>query len=189
MVQWWRLTRNRYGRAAYDALARIGVTATQLYEYRRSLAAPPDVEELPGEVTVGSDDPRAVASLGAPIEELVEDEEVVVANDATGPVGYLFCSIDATHEIHPLEERMTFEGAYVRRVWVDPEHRNRGIAGALLARACRRAADRGASEATALVALDNRPSRALFRGAGFDPVAKHRYVRVGPLSHRSTESC
>ncbi|WP_284008333.1 GNAT family N-acetyltransferase [Haloarcula pelagica] len=183
-MQLWRLTRNRYGRAVYDALADRGVTATSMIEYVAELG---DETQIPdeGRFTVERTPPERVDPLDAPTAELLADESVVAAFDGETPLGYLFCSVDATHEIHPLERRVQFDGAYVRRVYVDPSHRNRGVATRLVADALARASDRGAERATALVAVDNRPSRALFERHGFAPRQKRRYVRVGPFSHRS----
>ncbi|NUC74578.1 GNAT family N-acetyltransferase [Haloterrigena sp. SYSU A558-1] len=187
MPRLWRLTRNRYGRAVYDALARRGITATEMIEYVADLEDAPaaDGGSRRSAYAVETCDPSTVAPLEAPVEELQSDELVVAALEDGRPRGYLFCSVDATHEIHPLERELHFEGAYIRRVFVDPDHRNRGIATALVGETCRLARERGAERATALVALDNGPSRALFERRGFDPRRRRRYVRVGPLSHRS----
>jgi GNAT superfamily N-acetyltransferase len=177
----WRLTRNRYGRAVYDALARAGITATVMDEFVRSLGTLPDV----GDDRIERCDPSTVARLDAPTGELLTDEEVLAAFEDGRAVGYLFLSVDATHRIHPLERPLSFEGAYLRRVFVAPDHRERGVASALVAAACERAQDRGADRASALVAVDNRPSRRLFERLGFSPRRRRRYARVGPLSHRS----
>lgn len=188
MPRLWRLTRNRYGRAVYDALARIGVTATVMIEYVATLSDRERAGRADRSYALEVCDPDRVAALGAPVDELGPDERVVAALEDGTPRGYLFLSIDATHEIDPLERALTFDGAYVRRVFVDPAHRNREIATAMVAEACRRARDRGVDRATALVAVDNRPSRALFERQGFEPRRRHRYARVGPLSHRSTRA-
>lgn len=185
MPQLWRLTRNRYGRAVYDALARVGVTATVMVEYVAPLADADPPGSGDGSVAVERCDSERIEELDAPTGELLQDEDVLGAFVAGEPVGYLFLSMDATHEIHPLEESIEFDGAYVRRVYVDRSHRNEGVATALLTAAKRRAIERGAARTSALVAVDNRPSRALFEGRGFEPRRRHRYVRVGPLSHRS----
>lgn len=184
MPQWWRLTRNRYGRAVYDALDRVGITATSMTEYVRPLDTVPPAPEADYEVRRA--DPVAVAALDAPTDELRPDEDLLVATDGDA-LGYLFLSVDATLEIHPLERDLSFEGGYVRRVYVDPDHRQRGVASALVAAACRRAADRGASRTTALVAADNVPSRLLFERQGFEARRQRRYARVGPLSYRLTD--
>ncbi|MFC6975991.1 GNAT family N-acetyltransferase [Halomicroarcula sp. GCM10025709] len=143
-MQLWRLTRNRYGRAVYDALADRGVTATSMIEYVAELG---DETQIPdeGRFTVERTPPERVDPLDAPTAELLADESVVAAFDGETPLGYLFCSVDATHEIHPLERRVQFDGAYVRRVYVDPSHRNRGVATRLVADALARASDRGRS--------------------------------------------
>lgn len=181
----WRLGRNRIGRVVYESLYRVGVTATVMYEYERELDTVPD-RDRSSSVPVERSDPGRVKPLGAPVEELVDGEEVIAAFGDDGPCGYLFLSVDATHAIHPLERRLTVEGGYLRRVHVDPGRRNEGIASALVGAACRRAEEQSAATATALVALDNRPSRSLFETHAFERVRDHRYVRLGPLTHRST---
>lgn len=188
MAGLWRLVRNQYGRAAYDALARAGITATLMYEYVRRFDDAPPTAAVGGADRVTVCDPAAVAPLEPPVGDLEPAEAVVGAFVDGTPAGYLFLSVDASHEIAPLERRLSFDGAYLRRVYVDPAFRNRGIATALVASACARARDRGAKRATALVALDNVPSRSLFTGQGFEPVRTRRYVRVGPASHRSSRT-
>ncbi|MFC7139305.1 GNAT family N-acetyltransferase [Halosimplex aquaticum] len=184
MTGLWRLTRNRYGRTVYDGLAAVGVTATWMREYVADPKSVPSPDP-PSGVSVGEVDPSRVAALDAPVGELVDGERVVATTDGDEAVGYLFCSTDATHRIHPLERRLSFDGAYIRRVFVAPEHRQRGVASALVRAACQWARERDADRATALVALDNRPSRALFEKHGFVAERAHRYVRLGPLSTRS----
>lgn len=189
MVELWRLTRNRYGRAVYDALGRAGITATEMIEYVRPLegtASTPPFDSGDRPCSIERCEPDRVAALDAPTHELADGEEIVAAAVDGEARGYLFCSVDATHEIHPLERELAFDGAYVRRVYVDPTHRGQGLASGMLAVACDWAAERGATEATALVAIDNRPSRGLFESHGFTAERKRRYARVGPLSARTT---
>ncbi|WP_222916978.1 GNAT family N-acetyltransferase [Natrinema sp. SYSU A 869] len=191
MPRLWRLTRNRYGRAAYDALAQAGITATVMDEYVAALdesefdALAPDGKRS---YAIEACEPAQVASLDAPVAELGPDERIVAALEDGRARGYLFLSVDTAHEIDPLERTLAFDGAYIRRVFVDPEHRNRGIATAMVAEACRRARERSAQQATALVAVDNAPSRLLFERHGFEPRRRRRYVRVGPFSHRATRA-
>ena len=182
MVELWRLTRNRYGRACYDRLRAMGVTATVMTEYVAALDGPPS-ERADTSLTVEACDSKR--PLAAPTEELIDGEVVLGAFDGATPLGYLFYSVDATHHIHPLERDLSFDGAYLRRVYVAPDHRQRGVASTLVAAACHRAHRAGTDRATALVARDNVPSRALFESHGFEGVRDRRYVRVGPLSYRS----
>ncbi|WP_277542760.1 GNAT family N-acetyltransferase [Haloarcula laminariae] len=184
MVELWRLTRNRYGRACYDRLQAMGVTATVMTEYVAALSGEPGAADG-GSPTVEACDPDRVTPLDAPTDDLVDGETVLAAFDGATPLGYLFYSVDATHHIHPLERDLEFEGAYLRRVYVAPEHRQRGVASALVAAACERARQQDARRATALVARDNVPSRALFEAHGFEAVRDRRYVRVGPFAYRS----
>jgi GNAT superfamily N-acetyltransferase len=182
MVEVWRLVRNPYGRAAYDRLQSAGVTATLMTEYRSGL--PASAAGNDNAVTTDIVPPDRVARIGAPTAELRPEEAVVAALDGDDPVGYLFCSVGETHRIEPLERERTFDGAYVRRVFVSPDHRQRGVATALLSATCEWAADRGARTATALVARDNVPSRRLFEHNGFEAARAHLYIRLGPLRIR-----
>lgn len=184
MVELWRLTRNRYGRACYDRLQALGVTATVMTEYVATLSSG-SATPAGSSLTVEPCEGGRVTSLDAPVEELVDGELVLGAFDGESPLGYLFYSVDATHHIHPLEREVRFDGAYLRRVYVAPKHRQRGVASALVATACDRARREGRDRATALVARDNVPSRRLFESHGFAAVRDRRYVRVGPWSYRS----
>ncbi|WP_136603492.1 GNAT family N-acetyltransferase [Salinigranum halophilum] len=188
MTQLWRFTRNRYGRAVYDTLARAGITATVMYEYVTNLDSTRDRESVQAGYDVDGCNPGRIEPLDAPVDELQHDERIIVAFEEGEPRGYLFVSIDVTHQIVPLEQTVSFDGAYIRRVYVHPAHRNRGIATALVAAACQWAADRDAGRATALVALDNKPSRRLFEQSGFEPRRVHRYARIGPVTHRSVRT-
>lgn len=184
MPELWRLTRNRYGRLLYDSLTAAGLTATWLTEYRADPAA---VAADAGErrVDTRAVAPSTVAPLDAPVADLGPDETVLAAFADGDPVGYLFHSVDATRHIEPLERDLSFDGGYLRRVFVAPTHRQQGVASALLERACQHACDRGASQVTALVARDNVPSRRLFESHRFEPTRARRYLRVGPFSCRS----
>lgn len=166
----------------------MGITATVMIEYVATLEGAAFDTESAGAYSVERCEPAQVATLDAPVGELRPDERVIAALEGGKPRGYCFCSIDAAHEIHPLERTLAFDGAYIRRAFVDPDHRNRGIATAIIAEACRQARERGVRRATALVALDNSPSRRLFERHGFEPRRRRRYVRVGPFSHRATRA-
>jgi len=185
MVEAWRLVRNPYGRAVYERLQDAGVTATLMTEYRLRLPAPTPARPDTG-VTTDVVAPDRVEAIGAPTADLRPGEVVLAALDEEHPVGYLFCSLDATHVIGPLEREYTFDGAYLRRVFVAPDHRQRGAATALVSAACEWAQERDAGTVTALVARDNVPSRRLFEHGGFGAERSHLYIRMGPFSVRRT---
>jgi GNAT superfamily N-acetyltransferase len=180
----WRLTRNDYARRVYEALKGVGVTGTQMYQYVADpddgRGADRDVDGVRFEVRT----PDAVGDEYDAFAEVRDDERVLCAVDEGAVVGYLFLSFDARHRVHPLEETLRFDGGYVRRVFVRPADRNRGIATALVARARSEAADRGAERIHALVARDNRPSQWVFEANGFAPRYEHTYYRLFGLSHR-----
>ncbi|RDZ64017.1 GNAT family N-acetyltransferase [Haloferax sp. Atlit-12N] len=103
-------------------------------------------------------------------------------------VGYLFLGDPGlTYHVHPLEADVTFPGGYVRRVFVAPEARNRGIATALVSQAVAVAAEQGAETVHALVARDNRPSQWTFESVGFRVARARAYYRVGPWRRRRVE--
>ena len=185
MIEAWRLVRNPYGRAAYERLRDAGVTATLMTEYGLRLPAPAS-DRPEHDVTTDVVAPDRVAAIGAPTAALQPDEVVIAALDGGSPVGYLFCSLDATHVVDPLERVRSFDGAYLRRVFVAPEHRDRGVATALVSTACEWAHERDAGSVTALVARDNVPSRRLFERGGFEPERSHLYIRLGSISVRRT---
>jgi ribosomal protein S18 acetylase RimI-like enzyme len=185
-----RLTRNRYTQRVYEICFELGVTATWLSEYGKRLEATDGLEassdaSLPDRYRIRTCDPETVDPLDAPVADLQAGEEVIAILEDGTPCGYLFLSVDTTHEIQPLEQQLAFDGAYIRRVYVAPEYRNQGLGSAMLEFALSRSVERGARRATALVALDNTPSRKLFERYGFDVERTHRYVRAGSLVHRS----
>jgi len=211
----WRLTRNDVAIRVYDALKRVGITGTRMEEYVADLGDPDVVAayesrtlpagvratvvpatELDPSVRADFDDPEpgdfAVVAREGPATGGVDGSPAEDAGDAGGGpredrgpvVGYLFVSEREVY-VDALETELTFDGAYVWRVFVDPEHRQRGIATGLTARACRLARERGHDTAHALVALDNRPSQWTFRACGFAPVREFAYYRVGGWTRRS----
>lgn len=207
MVQWWRLTRNDYGRAVFDFFADHGLKVARMYGYVADLDADPPrdstLEDSALELRVGDAsavEPDEHAAFG----ELLPEERVVVVVDtdagagtepasrqtarsfSAGPVvGYLFVSAGRPIYVHPLETELRFDGAYVRRVFVEPTHRQRGIATALVAESRRVARESfDASETHALIAPDNRPSQWVFEANGFRRVHEYDYARIGGWTRR-----
>lgn len=203
MISLWRLTRNQYGRALYELLAQAGITATAMRKYAVNL---PDKTATEVDKTIRTDNsshtsmrawtsesnprfsivscPDAAASLDAPLAERLPTETVLTAYEKGVARGYLFISVNRTVPIDVLECELSFNGAYIRRVYVDQAHRNRGVATALITAANRYAAALDATQAIALVAIDNRPSQALFETCGFTARSTRVYARIGPLSIR-----
>lgn len=197
MANLWRLTRNDHARRAYDALKRVGITATRMYEYVASSAEGVS-RDPPAGVTIGAEDPDSLAREECPaLPEHRDDETVLVARERTGEdegtgqegtgqertedgevLGYLFVSPAPTIHVHPLETDLSFDGAYVRRVFVHPDARNRGVATALVARTRTLAHEWGLAAVHALVALDNRPSQWTFEANAFEKRHVHTYLRV-----------
>jgi ribosomal protein S18 acetylase RimI-like enzyme len=184
MVPVWRLTRTPHARRAYELLKRVGVTATRMYEFRAPAAADPS----PAEVDVDVQERRKRGLRPGAIhayDDLRPGETVLVARTDGTVVGSLFLSTASRQPVEPLETSVEFPGAYLRRVWVDPDYRNRGVATELVTRARARAATGGADTVHALVAQDNRPSRWLFEGCGFERRRLFTYYRLFGLRHRN----
>jgi GNAT superfamily N-acetyltransferase len=178
MPELWRLTRNDHARRLYEALKRVGITATRMYEYVAPLDTPID-HDLPADVTVASRAPDTLGTDECPaLPDHRDDETILVATDGDEVLGYLFVSPAPTIRVHPLETDLSFDGAYVRRVFVHPHARNQGVATALVARARTVAAGWELETMHALVALDNRPSQWLFEANGFERRRVHAYVRL-----------
>jgi len=182
----WRLTRNGYARGVYDALKAAGVTATRMYEYVASLEALPD-RPLPEGVTVERRRGDGVdAAERAEFADPVPTDDVLVAREDGAVVGYLFVSDRPVH-VAALDVDLSFEGAYVWRAFVDPEHRRRGIATGLVARALVLARDRGCDSAHALIAADNRPSQWAFEACGFRRRHVYSYLKLRGFERRRLE--
>jgi ribosomal protein S18 acetylase RimI-like enzyme len=191
----WRLSRNDYAIAVYEALKRVGITGTRMHEYvadlddarveealeARSLPEGVVAEALPGDADAVD------ATVRADFADPAPEDTVLVAREDGAIVGYLFVS-DRTVHVDALEADYEFPGAYVWRVFVDPAQRQRGIATGLVARACGDARAAGHGSVHALIALDNRPSQWTFRACGFRPEREYAYYRVGDWSRRSIDS-
>ena len=182
MLPLWRVTRNRFCKRLYAGLDDAGITVSRLYEYRATLPTDRDASP-PAGVSVRRVDPSSLPT-SVPVQELAPAESVLAAVDDGEVAGYLFLSVDAEVPVPELRTTLSVDGGYVRRLFVDPAHRRRGIAGALIDATTAAAADRGADAATALVAVDNRPSQWAFEGRGFERVARHAYDRLRGLDRR-----
>lgn len=190
MVNYWDVTRTPYARSVYETLKRLGITATRMYEYRGPVAAVDRSARsaLADGIRITRVPPRVhpvayAIDFSRPVEPH-QDEWVLVATEGTDPVARLLVSDAESHYIEALERPRSVDGAYIRRVFVVPGRRGRGIASALLEEAMAVVRDElDVDTATALIAADNRPSQLLFERQGFRRVERHEYARVGPLSH------
>lgn len=187
MIPRWRLTRNRYARGVYETLQRAGVTATRMTEYAADVAAVPapegDLEGIRVETgpVEGFLDRGYDLDFSLPVDPYPDEHAAVAVADGEA-VGRALVSAGHPVTVEPLERELAFAGGYVRRVFVAPPARNRGVAGELLRAVVATAATTlDVDRAVALVAADNRPSQWLFEGQGFAPVRVHTYARVGPV--------
>ncbi|AFK19757.1 GNAT family N-acetyltransferase [Haloferax mediterranei ATCC 33500] len=200
----WRLTRTETAHRVYDALKAHGLTATQMDEYVVHTSELEATRDPPTGVEVralDSDDARVHEQTYDAFAELRDDERAVCAfdtdtvdsdsfgGDSLGDdsvdgdslVGYLFLGDPGlTYRIHPLETDVTFSGGYIRRVFVAPSARNRGIATTLVSEAVSLADEQGAETVHALVARDNRPSQWTFESNDFRVERTRSYYRIGP---------
>lgn len=196
MIPVWRLTRNRYTRRIYEALDAAGVTATRMLEYRTAVA---DVPERTADDVGG---PTPVSLVAGPAGTERHDdfsfdfsvpvapydrEWVILAVAGDEAVGRALVSAGLEPTVDVLGTSMSFEGAYVRRVFVDRSWRGRGIATALVREAVTVGSrEFGATTAYALIAADNKPSRWVFEANGFGPVRRHDYARLFGREWRRT---
>ena len=162
-----------------------------MYEFELDLTADTSSFEStssPHDVSFEVLSPSAVRECGYDLDfsipvDLLRSEWALVALADGEPIGRTLVSAGAEPYIHALERRMAFPGAYVRRVFVAPDWRTLGLGTQLLGRALAVAHDELCRErASALVAVDNRPSQWLFEGWGFERVRVHSHARVGRFS-------
>ena len=174
----WRFVRNRYGRAVYEWLMQRGITFTVMLEYHRDLGESLSEPQSPVDVTIRPLDVDMIAPPDWMDDDRLDDADVVVAAMLDGDVvGAVFASVDRQTYVEALEAKVAHEGAYVWRLYVDPDHRNRGIATAIVTETLRVVRERfDVPQAVALVALDNRPSQWVFEAAGFEEHRTHTYV-------------
>jgi GNAT superfamily N-acetyltransferase len=191
VIPLWRLTRNRYARRVYDALAAVGVTATRMVEFEAPAGDAGAAVDPPGGVAVeavpaGDAADRYDMEFPIPASPL-DGEWVVVARDGDRAVGRALVSAGREPYVEPLGTSLSFDGAYVRRVYVDRERRNEGIAKRLVGETLAVAREEfGVDTAHALIAADNRPSQWVFEANGFRPVRRHDYLRAFGLERRRT---
>jgi len=193
MSSYWKLTRNRYTRRLYEALADVGITVTRMNEFAARTQpadeSPEDPETDVECVAVPATDElveRLELQFSIPVTYL-DEEWVVVAVADGGAVGRTLVSAGREPYIAPLQQQMTFDGAYVRRVYVARQWRNSGIAGRLVRKALTVArTELGERRAFALIAPDNVPSRRVFEANGFSRERHHDYLRLFGLEYRRT---
>lgn len=117
------------------------------------------------------------------------DEWAVVARIDDEPVGRALVSAGQHPYVEPLGKRYQFDGAYIRRVYVDRAWRNCGIATHLVGECLVVAkTELETRRAVALIAPDNTPSRRSFERNGFEPVCRHDYMSVFGREWRRTSS-
>lgn len=193
-----RVTRTRFGRAAYEALRDLGITGTSMYVYAVELAAADVDRDPPDDVVV--EVVRASELSVRPAAEFADlspSDFVVIARDAdAAPAatlgadaesairGWAFLTLERPVSVTALSATVRFDGAYVWHLYVDPADRTRGVASAVLAHALSFAAADRVEAAYALVAKDNVPSRRAFEARGFEVVDEVAYYRVFDLERR-----
>lgn len=178
----WRVTRHRTVRRLYERLDAAGVFCAQLDRFERDAAQLQAVdgggpEGVSLRVTTAADHVPAHLE-DAPVAP--GDRVVVVSRE--GDVVGCCCLSDRPVYVPELHRRLTFDGAYLWRLYVEPEHRGRGVGTAIVARAVDASATvLDADRTVALVAPDNVPSRRAFRRLGFRPT--ERFTSVGVPGH------
>lgn len=196
MTQIWSFLRNRYTRKFYEVLKDFGVTAARMIEFKA------DIKSVDGFKSKNEVDfSNNISFLSLPQNDDLIDkmdldfsipfsylssEWVIVAKADSEPVGRALVSISENTYVDSLNKNISFDGAYIRRVYVDRNWRKKGIAKRLVNNALK-VAERefGKDSAYALIAADNKPSQSVFKANGFRPIRRHDYVRFFDIEHRS----
>jgi len=200
MIPLWKVARNRYTRRLYDAATSVGVTGSRMIEFvaeTRKEGAESDAFSEGVSITAAPATDALVEDLALDFSipiEFIEGEWVVVATvDGDGgeypeAVGRALVSAGRRPYVETLGKQMSFDGAYVRKVYADRGWRGEGIAKSLVAEALAVAREEfGCEKAFALIAADNKPSQGVFRSNGFAPVRRHDYVRLFGFERRRVE--
>lgn len=186
----WKLTRTRPARRLYDTLVAAGLHVSVLDQFSHDLAgAPPAVGPLPEPVAVETARAADRPARWGFSDPALEDDHLLLAAVADGDVvGRALLSTGGPVHVAELDRTLAFDGGYLWGLVVDPDWRRRGIASVLLETALARLHRDGTAALHALVAPDNHPSLALFRGHGFAPERRHVYVNALGLAYRSSGS-
>jgi len=181
----WHVTRNSTARRLYERLESSGFFVSQLDLFER------ETEKDRSGVEADTDAPDGFAlgvrtlrnEKGFPKalerEPVAPTDRLVVATDDEAVVGYC-CLSDRPVYVPELHRRLRLPGAYLWKLYVEPERRGMGIGKAVIWRALRCArTEFGTEKMTALVAPDNLPSRKAFHRLGFVPT--ERYTSFGCL--------
>lgn len=173
----WRVTRHAAVRRLADRLADAGIFVAQLDRFER--AAGDTTPQYPHDVrldVVPADTWVPDRLAAAPLSP----DDVLVRAERDGEVVGYCCLSNRPVYVPELDRRVAFSGAYLWRLFVVPAERERGIGTAVIGRAVAAAADElGAERISALVAPDNLPSRAAFRGLGFRPTERFSSAAIG----------
>jgi|GEM_PF-2401302 len=174
----WRISRHPVVRRIYGRLDQIGIVLAQLDRFERTTVesptddpALPDGVELTG-VSLADGLPDTLDA--APV---APEDRLLLARRADTTVGWCLLSARPVY-VPELHRRLSFDGAYLWRLYVTPNERGQGIGSALVMRAIQEAATAlNETQINALVAPDNLPSRRAFANAGFTPI--ERFTSVG----------
>lgn len=185
----WRLWRNPVGRRCYELLQRLGLVVAVMVRYETGPATAGSARPVPAAFDVDSwraDDPALPGSVPGSLDA---DDVVVGATYEGELVGYCVLS-SRTVSVREIGDTVEPHGVYLWDLYVRPAYRGRGLGTALLQRAraddvvATAAAERGEGGVEALVAADNRPSRAAFRSAGFEPTERLVSIGLGGRTYR-----
>jgi ribosomal protein S18 acetylase RimI-like enzyme len=84
------------------------------------------------------------------------------------------------------QEVVDDDEGHVLRLYVDPEHRRRGVGSRLLERACEELFERGTDRVFALVLADNERGNAFYRDHGFEKVDENETTIAGASFRENT---
>ncbi|WP_255198715.1 GNAT family N-acetyltransferase [Halorarius litoreus] len=105
-------------------------------------------------------------------DDIARPRALVLVADEGGVVGFSHAVLSAAT-------------GHVLRLYVDPDHRGRGLGGELLTATRDALFDRGAETLQAMVLTENEPGNAFYRAFGFEPVGEAE-TTIGGEPHPET---
>ena len=119
-------------------------------------------------------------AMAAHVDAILADPDALtlVAESDGAPVAFTWASVATREDYTPRTV------GFINLIYVDPDHRRRGAATALVRRACRHFRERGAQEVNLNYVLGNAQGEALWTSLGLTPIKVTANAPLGEVEER-----